>query len=396
MNSPFTFTPRDPMRCLLFGLIIWLSLPKSGRAESSLTFKNQTWQEEDHRIRVDSQYALIESDLTTGTHFKLMGLIDSIAGATPTGEKPATASAPVPLANMEDRRKAWDAELSHQFARVAVTAGFANSRESDYVSNSWSLNTVTDFNEKNTSLLLGFGHTDDRINEEKLGWTIKRPKTGDDFLVGVNQLIDANTVLTANLSFGRSRGFMSDPYKIVSTTMLDLDPGAYYTVPENRPEKRNKVVLFLGLNRNFDRWHGALEGSYRYYHDTFGINSHMLALLWLQKLGAHVTLQPSLRLYRQSAADFYYVDLDQAGIVTSYEPLLGETGTGRAPFYSSDYRLSHMQTVDVGLKVVWKIRPWLEVDAACNRYVMRGLDHVTPSDAYNRANTFTVGIKLTR
>jgi hypothetical protein len=395
MKYPFTTTPRDAVRCLLFGLALWLSLPKSGRAESSLTFKNQSWQEDDHRIRVDSQYMLLESDLSTSTHFKLMGLIDAIAGATPTGEKPATAGAPVPLATMHDRRKAWDTELFHQFSRVGVTAGFANSRESDYVSNGWSLNTVTDFNEKNTNLLIGYGRTDDKINEEKLGWSKKRPKTGNDFLLGVNQLLDPNTSITANISYGQSKGYMSDPYKIVSTTRLNVDPGFYYTVPENRPEKKNKVSLFVGLNRNYENLHGALDASYRYYHDTFGISSHTLSLLWLQKIGEHVTVQPSLRLYRQSAADFYYFDADAAGIVTSYEPLLGETGTGQAPFYSSDYRLSRMQTVDAGLKITWQIKPWLEVNAAYNRYVSRGLDHVTPQDAFSRASTYTFGLKFT-
>ena len=386
---------REPFRSIVIGLMLWLSLPKAGRGEDSLTIKAQSWQEDDRRIRVDSQYALLEADLSTGTHFKLMGLIDSIAGATPTGEKPLAPGDPTPLASMHDRRKAWDADFSHQFTRVNVTAGFANSRESDYVSNGWSVNTVTDFNDKNTNLQLGYGRTDDRINEEKLGWTIRRPKVGNDFLVGLNQLIDADTSVTANVSYGQSHGFESDPYKIVSTTMLNLDPGFYYTVPENRPDKKNKVSLFVGLNRNFESCHGALDASYRFYHDTFGISSHTLALLWLQKLGAHVTLQPSLRLYRQSAADFYYVDADKAGIVTSFEPVLGETGTGRAPFYSSDYRLSHMQTVDAGLKVVWQIKPWLAVDAAYNRYVARGLDNVTPSDAFSRANVFTLGFKLT-
>jgi len=394
MSQRPALLPPDSVRGFLLGCVLLLSWPKGGRAEDSLTLKNQSWQEADNRIRVDSQYALIESDLTTSTHFKVMGLIDAIAGATPTGEKPAGAGAPVPLANMQDRRKAWDTELSHQFERVSVTAGFANSRESDYVSNGWSLNTVTDFNEKNTSLLLGYGRTDDTINEEKLGWTVKRFKTGNDFLVGVNQLINPDTTVTANVSYGQSRGFESDPYKIVSTTMLDLDPGFYYTVPENRPQQKDKVSVFVGLNRNFERWHGALEGSYRFYHDTFGISSHTLSLLWLQKLGEHVILQPSLRFYRQSAADFYYFDLDRAGIVTSYEPVLGETGTGRAPFYSSDYRLSRMQTLDAGLKIIWKIKPWLEMAAAYNRYVARGLDHVTPQDAFNRANTFTFRLKL--
>jgi hypothetical protein len=383
-------------RALLIAGVLAILLPRAARAESSLTFKAQSWQEDNQRIRVDSQYALLESDLTTSTHLKLMGLIDAIAGATPTGEKPASPSAPTPLASMHDRRKAWDAELSHEFKRVSVTAGFANSRESDYVSNGWSLNTVTNFNDKNTNLLLGYGRTDDTINEEKLGWTIKRPKTGNDFLVGLTQLLDPNTSVSANISYGQSRGYMSDPYKIVSTTMWNEDPGFYHTVAENRPEEKNKVSVFLATNHNVEKYHGAIDASYRFYHDTFGISSHTLSLLWIQKLGEHVILQPSLRFYRQSAADFYYTDLDAAGIVTGYAPNPPyETGTGRAPFYSSDYRLSRMQTIDVGLKLIWNIKPWVAVDVAYDRYTSRPLDGVTRKDAFSQAHTFTVGLKFT-
>jgi hypothetical protein len=392
-------SPREkisvPLRVSAVAVVLLLNQPRAARAEDSLTFKLQSWQEDDHRIRVDSQYAQAEKDLGTDTHLKVMGLIDAIAGATPTGEKPA-AGQPVPLVHMEDRRKAWNADLSHQLPRVNVDVGYGVSRESDYVSDGWSLNTVTDFNQKNTNLLLGYGGTADTIMERKLGWTKNRHKRGADFIGGITQLLDPNTSVTANVSYGLSNGYMSDPYRIVSTTLLNLDPGTYYTPPENRPEKKNKVSVFGGINRNFEKLNGALDGAYRYYHDSFGITSHTITIEWIQKLGDHVIVQPSIRFYRQSAADFYYYDLDRSRITTAFEPVLGETGTGQAPFYSSDYRLSHLQTVDAGLKVVWKVTSWLSVDAAYDRYLMRGLDHLTPQKEYTNANTFTLGVKLTR
>lgn len=373
----------------------WFCAPRNARAEDSLTYKYQSWQEDNQRVRVDASYAQIEKNLGTDMHLKVMGLIDSIAGATPTGEKAQTPGDPVPLAHMEDLRRAWSADLSRQFHRVSVSGGFAVSRESDYVSKGWSLNTVTDFNQKNTNLILGYGRTDDTIMERKLGWTVDRYKSGNDFIIGVTQLIDPNTAVTANLSYGQSNGFMSDPYKIVSTHLLDVDPGTYYTPPENRPREKNKTTLFLGLNRNFEKLNGALDLSYRYYRDSFGIISHTIDAKWIQPIGERFIIEPSIRYYRQCAADFYYYDLDAAGVVTSYEPLLGETGTGRAPFYSSDYRLSNMDTLNLGLKLTWKIKPWIAVDVAFDRYSSRGLDWVTPSGAYSKANTFTVGLKLT-
>jgi hypothetical protein len=386
--------PSPQIRPALVALCLLLLQPRVARAEDSLTLKAQSWQEDKDRIKVDSQYALIEKDIGADTHVKVMGLIDTIAGATPTGEKPA-AGQPVPQVKMHERRKAWNFDVNHEFKRVSLGLGYGVSRESDYLSHGWSLNTVTNFNQKNTNLLLGYGGTNDRIMEPKLGWKDNRHKKGADFIVGVTQLLDPNTSVTANVSYGRSTGYMSDPYKIVSTTMLDLDPGTYYTPPENRPQEKSKVSVFTGMNRNFESLHGALDSSYRYYHDSFGITSHTVSLEWIQKIGEHVIVQPSLRFARQSASDFYYFSLDRSRIVTSYEPILQETGTGKAPFYSSDYRLSHMQTINAGLKVVWKITGWLAIDGCYERYLMRGLDHITPQAEYVNANTFTVGMKFT-
>ncbi len=374
--------------------VIFLCQPRGARAEDSLTVKAQSWQEDKNRIRVDSQYSQLELDLGTDTHFKAMGLLDSIAGATPTGERPATGNV-VPKAKMEDRRKAWTTDLSHQFPRVNLSIGYGVSRESDYVSDGWSVNTVTDFNDKNTTVTLGYGGTKDSIAEWKLNWSKLRHKEGSDFIAGITQLLDPNTSVTANVVYGTASGFMSDPYKIVSTTRLNLDPGTYYTPPENRPEEKKKVSLFFGLNRNFERLNGAVDFSYRHYHDSFGITSHTEALAWIQKFGQHVIVQPSVRYYRQSAADFYYYNLDRSRITTSYEPVLAETGTGKAPFYSSDYRLSYLETLDLGIKVVVKITSWLSIDANYDRFIMRGLDGITPQDAYSKANMFMTGVKIT-
>jgi hypothetical protein len=268
------------------------------------------------------------------------------------------------------------------------------SRESDYLSKGYSLNTLTNFNQKNTLLLLGWGHTDDRIMEKF--WADDRFKTGDDLIIGLTQLISPEMSVTANVSYGRSTGFMSDPYKLVSTTMLDILPGFYQTPPENRPREKEKISVFLGANRHFERLDGALDASYRFYRDSFGIVSNTVELKWVQRLGAHFTLEPLIRYYRQSAADFYYFDLDKAGIVTSLDPTTFETGTGQAPYYSSDYRLSKMETVNFGAKISYIINDHCSLDFAYERYLMRGLDHVTHQDAYPDANTFTLGFKLSR
>jgi hypothetical protein len=55
-----------------------------------------------------------------------------------------------------------------------------------------------------------------------------------------------------------------------------------------------------------------------------------------------------------------------------------------------------METVNFGAKISYIINDHCSLDFAYERYLMRGLDHVTHQDAYPDANTFTLGFKLSR
>src|SRR5688572_3925322 len=129
-------------------VLAWVA-PRVARTEDAVRYKFQDYQESGGRIGVEVHSAAVEKDLGTNTHLKLDGVIDAIAGATPNGQPAPSGSDQVPLSKLDEKRKAWSAVFSHQFPRVNIGLGAANSRESDYVSNGWSVNTLTDFNQKN-------------------------------------------------------------------------------------------------------------------------------------------------------------------------------------------------------------------------------------------------------
>jgi len=340
------------------------------------------------RIAVKVNSAAVEKDLGTDTHLKLEGIIDAITGATPNGQPAPAGSDEVPLSDLTERRKAWDATLSHQFKRVNLALGVANSRESDYVSNGWSVNTLTDFNQKNTTLLIGAAGTDDDI---KVFYQTRRAKKrSNDYIVGLTQLLDPRTSVSLNFTWGQQRGYLADPYKLVQKR-TEIISGVFLplTFAENRPAKREKWVAMASLNRAFPELHGAAELSYRFYHDTYDTDAHTIDLGWFQNVGRHLVVHPGLRFYDQSAAKFYHYTLDG----TSITPLAGPPRTN-GPFYSSDYRLSDMETFTYGLKLVWSVNDALQFDAALERYDMRGKDHVTPQSAYARANIITLGARF--
>lgn len=372
--------------CLLLGAWFFLQA-RSARAENAVSYKYVDYRESGDRMSVQSHYGLVEHDLGPDMMLKVQGVIDAIAGATPTGQPPQAPGAPVPLTHLTDRRKAWSAELSRQFPRIGATVGFANSRESDYVSNGWSLNTLTDFNQKNTTLLLGVAGTDDDIKVLYQSAWVKKRTT--DLIAGVTQLLDPLTSVTFNVGYGRSTGYHADPYRVVEQR-TEVAPGVFLplTYGENRPDSREKWTAFTAINRSFPEAHGAFEGSYRLYHDTFGTTAHAIELSWFQKFGEHFTLRPGLRFYDQTAADFYRIDITG----TNFQP------TGRpdpdGPFFSADYRLSAFRSYTYGLKVIWIINADWQLDAAIERYEMHGKDNVTSPSVYPKAVTTTAGLRF--
>ncbi len=385
MHPGSRFSPRAALTALLLG---WLTL-RTSRAESAVEYKYQDYHELGGRIEVRTQGALIEQELGTDWRLKLEGVIDAIAGATPNGQPAPAGSTEVPLSVMHDRRKAWNAELSRQLQRISLSAGFANSRESDYVSNGWSLNTQTDFNEKNTRLLAGIAGTADEVNVFYLPGLHRASKHTNDAILGVTQLLNPLTALTVNVAWGGQRGYLSDPYKLV-LKRIEVLPGVFLptTFAENRPGLREKWTFFSQLNRKFVGLNGAAEASYRYYTDNYDVTAHTVELAWYQHVGKHVVLRPVFRFHDQTAARFYHYDLNTTSLVPTFGVPLRQ-----GPFYSSDYRLSALQTTRLGLKVVWDITDRLRVDAALEAYTMRGTGPDTPQSAYPKARIVTIGAR---
>lgn len=366
---------------------LWLSLPREAVAEASLNYKFQHYQETDGRIGVIAHYASAHVDMATETKLSVVGLVDVISGATPTGVTPPDGSDQVPLANMDDKRYAGVVDITHKMGDNQGRLEYAHSYESDYVSNGISAGWIRDFNKRNTSLRLSFAYNDDKI--QPAFFDEARGKITRDFLVGLTQVLGPRTTITANLAFGTASGFLSDPYKLVSKS-IEIVPGfpLKLTFPENRPNRREKVVGFVETTHLFENVRGTAQTSLRYYTDDHGIDSGTLELAWFQRFRENWIIRPSFRFYRQSAADYYIFDLDQTSIIPVSEP------DGSPPHYSSDYRISEFDATTLGLKIIYKQAGQWAVDATYERYQMRGRDGVTPASAFPTANIFTLGARI--
>jgi hypothetical protein len=371
---------------VLAALVLSVQRP-SARAEDSVAYVYENYREEDGRITVVTQSSSVNEDVAFNGHIQLTGAIDAVSGATPTGRAAPPGSNQVPLAEITSRRKAWSGDYSEQIQNFNIDASFAESRENDYVSWGWSVNTLTDFNQKNTTLRLGVAGTDDRV--EVIFGPDYLSKHTQDAIIGITQVLNPTTFVTLNVSLGQSSGYLSEPYKIVEKA-VEILPSIFLDeeFAENSPNERERDSLFASLNHAFPAARGAVEGSYRFYSDSFGIVAHTLQLSWLQHVGPKIILAPSFRFYTQTAARFYYYDIDDTPISPARIPM------GTAPYYTSDFRLSAEESTSYAMRATWKASDWMQMDASYELYTMHGRDGITPQSAYPRAGISTIGVKF--
>lgn len=369
------------------------------RAEDHVDYRYGYYKENDGRMEINTHGVLFDATLKEGLLAVNGELVyDAVSGATPIGIAPPyklifdntfglitgnTNDTSVPVTRIKDDvRQAGSISLPLTLGVHTLTPQFAYSEENDYKSTGAALNYALLLNDKNTTLTCGWAHTWDRVKDVRVGGVYK-DKSGDDFLIGINQLLGPKSVLSVNLTYGQAYGMLDDPYRAIGS----LDPILIYGGPqdipasfEQRPQFREKIIGRVSLTQFITPANASVEAAYRFYHDNYDINAHTVDLAWYQKIGKHVILSPNLRYSYQSAASFY------TEMLTSF---------AAAPrFYSSDYRLSEMQTLAVGLNLTVKATEWLSVDLNYKYYTLRGLDGVTSQTAYPSANIAAVGFRI--
>lgn len=363
-------------------------------AQQSLQIKYQNWEEDQDRIRVRSWYAEAEATLGSGWSLGVTGMIDAVSGATPMG-RPPTATPSDWLVEIEEERRAGIVTLAGKKDDYDFSFEFGLSDEPDYLSRSYAINVSRGFAEDTLSLYAGLSYLDDEVDSGVSGGPglgIQGKRT-PEIMLGVSRILDPKTTLSLNLSYGRPKGYLSDPYKQIGLTEI-LFPGdlarereEFYLYPENRPAERETFVAYLEGVRYLEKLNSSVESSYRYFQDDSGLQGHTMEIQWFQRVGEKFVVRPLFRHYLQRASDFYRVSLDGSGITPSVQP------DGSSPFYSADYRLSKLRTSTYGLKVTYFHSDALSVDLAWDRYLMSGRDGSTSQLVYPDAKVLTLGFQ---
>lgn len=360
------------------------------------------YQEDDNRVRVVESETGLTWNSPGGTVVSGKFVYDSLTGATPNGAvrsrsgvqtfrppspRPGT-SAPahesdtstgasgiyeiargkLPVdSGFKDTRKAADLGVTLPIASgLKLSVGGAGSWEMDFTSYSGRIGLAKELFGKNTTLSVGYNYERDSVKPftgiprplSSMGDIVvgtARRKRVSSFVAGITQVLTPGWLAQINWSHGVSRGYQTDPYKLVSLVdRYSGDPFAY--IYESRPKNRTRDSVYAGTK--FALGSAVTDASVRWYHDSWGIKSWTFALSEHAPLGRSVYVEPGIRYYHQTGARFFrhFLFLDE----------------NTPDFVSADSRLGEFRAWTFSLKAGAKIASNIEIYGAAERYMQEG------------------------
>ncbi|MES2624382.1 MAG: DUF3570 domain-containing protein [Pseudomonadota bacterium] len=331
------------------------SLAKADAAptESTLSYRASTYQEDDlpaiHRLagsveRYDIDVHQLRLLMPVGETYSLTvnSSYESMSGASPWYAVRRIDGSPgivMSGATISEQRRDLNVSGRKYLTNGAVGINLAVSHENDYDSISGGFDGERHFNDNLTTLAAGLSYSSDEIDPsdpELFNRVTDETKHSESVFMSVSQILNQTSVIQTGLNITHLSGYLSDPYKL----------------NDKRPDSRTQTSWTTSWRKYITRADAALHADYRYFHDSFGINSHTIDLNWYQNIGANFQLIPGVRYYSQTEADFF-------------TPTLNFTGT--LPFQSTDYRLSAYGAVSGSLKLQWQIHDFT-LSLAAERY----------------------------
>jgi hypothetical protein len=314
---------------------------------------------EAQRVYVFEPSAKITHLFTNAQSLSALAILDVITGASPTGAAASnqtqtttsasggsstTTSSQLPAHTFNDMRGALDLGWGSPLGRyLRSDFGTHASLERDYSSLGVSERLSIDLFQRLATVSVGGSYNQDGVFPKggtPLGMSPTRIIVSNDpqdkrvtnGTVGISRILTRRWMMSVDGSRTVERGYLTEPYKIVSIVTPDSG-NAVGQVTEKRPDTRDRRSVMA--SSVYSMVENTLYLSYRYYWDDWGVRSHTLDARYRIEMQNRSFLQPHLRLYTQSAADFFTFGLTQGAPLPAYA--------------SADQRLGPLRSATLGL-----------------------------------------------
>ncbi len=249
-------------------------------------------------VKSDRWLVAVTKFITEKTSLALNYGVDAISSASWKVDGVTSASK---RAGEEDRHSG-SLGINHTIGKANMSAGFGLSRENNYNSDYLYATVAQDFSKRNTTLALSLSKSWDDIYSTKIGEARDFPKDKETSTVGLSltQTITPWTIAAIGHEYSYVNGYQAHPENVVQLTN-----GTF--TDELHPETRYRNASVIRVNQYLP-WRGAVHADYRYYHDSWGVDSNTLGIKYYQYIYKDLIARARYRYYSQGAADFHSKD----------------------------------------------------------------------------------------
>jgi hypothetical protein len=205
---------------------------------------------------------------------------------------------------IEERRHELTLGGGYRVDDVTISAGYRFSTEPDYTAHGGTAGVVAELFEKNTTLALtalGSRESVGRAGDPELGelqWSAGGRLT-------FAQIITESMLFELGWETVRIGGFQASPYRWVAIGVSGTCAGgAPHCIPELVPDERYRHAATVAARFASSRLM-SLGADYRFYFDSWGLQSHAIAPDVALVIARQGTLSLRYRYYTQGEATFY-------------------------------------------------------------------------------------------
>ena len=239
----------------------------------------------------------------------------------------------------DEERTQYGVGFEYLRGKVTYAAAFSNSSENDYEADTANFSISQDMFGDLTTVTLAFSRGWDdvtRRDDPVFSDEIDRRIYGID----ISQIATKRLILGFSWETVTEEGFLNNPYRQVR--FLDPAAAAGYDYEFERYPRTRTGNAFALRGRWYLPYRAALQGDFRYYNDTWGIDATTAEVAYTHPVREDLTVDMHYRFYSQNAADFYSDLFPRENFQN---------------FLARDKELASMQSQTIGFGVAWEFKP---------------------------------------
>ena len=200
-----------------------------------------------------------------------------------------------------EERTQWSVGMDYLHGNTTMRVGYVISEESDFDAETVSFSVSQEMFGDLTTLTLSYALGDDLVRRSD-DLSFEREVDRQHYGVGITQILTRNLIATLNFETITDEGFLNNPYRSVRYADAGVPIGFSYE-PELYPNTRTSNAVGLRA-KYYLPYRAALEAEYRYFTDSWDIESNTASIGYTHPLGRW-TFNAKYRYHDQTGAHFY-------------------------------------------------------------------------------------------